>query len=83
MENDKQTTPLGPPDKSGGSETPDGFLPFYTNLFDRGFIAVVILIGIHLLWLRFAEPPLPEPTQNLWLPMLISLAIGYVVMRKG
>ena len=61
----------------------EGFLPFYTNLFDRVFISVVILIGIHLLWLRFMEPPQGEPTNNLWLPMLISLAIGYVVVRKG
>lgn len=61
----------------------EGFLPFHTNAFDRVFIAVVILIGIHLLWLRFMEPPLPEPTRNLWAPMLISLATGYVVVRKG
>ena len=37
----------------------DGFLPFYTNAFDRVFISAVILIGIHLLWLRFMEPALP------------------------
>ena len=61
----------------------DGFLPIQTNLFDRFFIAAVILIGIHLLWLRFMEPPLPEPTLHMAAPMIISLIVGYVVVRKG
>lgn len=56
----------------------DGFLPFYTNAFDRVFIAVVILIGIHLLWLRFMEPALPIEVAT-----VISLIIGYIVVRKG
>lgn len=60
-----------------------GFLPFYTNAFDRVFISVVILIGIHLFWLRFMEPPLPEPAQHLEIPMLISLVVAYIVVRKG
>ena len=55
-----------------------GFLPFHTNAFDRVFIGVVILIGIHLLWLRFMEPTLP-----IGVATLISLVIGYVVMRRG
>lgn len=56
----------------------EGFLPFHTNAFDRVFIAVVILIGIHLLWLRFMEPTLP-----IGVATLISLVIGYVVVRRG
>ncbi len=56
----------------------EGFLPFHTNAFDRVFIGVVILIGIHLLWLRFMEPTLP-----IGMATLISLVIGYVVVRRG
>ena len=56
----------------------DGFLPFYTNAFDRVFISAVILIGIHLLWLRFMEPALPVE-----LATVISLVIGYYVVRRG
>ena len=55
-----------------------GFLPFHTNAFDRVFIGVVILIGIHLLWLRFMEPALPIEAAT-----VISLVIGYFVVRKG
>ena len=56
----------------------DGFLPFYTNAFDRVFISVVILIGIHLLWLRFMEPALPIEVAT-----VISLVTGYFVVRRG
>ncbi len=56
----------------------DGFIPFYTNAFDRVFISLVILIAIHLLWLRFMEPTLP-----IEMATVISLVIGYVVMRWG
>ena len=61
-----------PPKKS------DGFLPFHTNLFDRVFIGTVILIGIHLLWLRFMEHTLP-----IGIATLISLSIAAVVIRRG
>ena len=55
-----------------------GFLPIHTNAFDRVFIGVVILIGIHLLWLRFMEPALPIEVAT-----VISIVIGYVVVRQG
>ena len=61
-----------PPKKS------DGFLPFHTNLFDRVFIGIVILIGIHLLWLRFMEHTLP-----IGIATLISLVIAAIVIRWG
>ena len=60
------------------SRAREGFLPFYTNAFDRVFISAVILIGIHLLWLRFMEPALPIEAAT-----VISLAIGLVVVRRG
>ena len=59
----------------------DGFLPFHTNLFDRVFISIVILIGIHLFWLRFIEPILP--ILPIGIATLISLAIAFIVIRRG
>ena len=56
----------------------DGFIPFYTNAFDRVFISLVILIGIHLLWLRFMEHEQP-----IGVATVISLVAGYVVLRWG
>ncbi len=71
--------PQGKPIAERNEETPDDhFLPFYTNAFDRVFIAVVILIGVHLLWLRFLEEALPVT-----LATVISLAIGVYVVRRG
>ena len=55
-----------------------GFLPIHTNAFDRVFIGAVILIGIHLLWLRFMEPALPIEAAT-----VLSLLIGYLVVRRG
>ena len=63
-------------DKSGREN--QGFLPIHTNTFDRVFIGAMILIGIHLLWLRFMEPALPIEAAT-----VISLVIGYVVVRRG
>ena len=67
-----------PGDAADAKKQFEGFLPFYTNTFDRVFISVVILIGIHLLWLRFMEPALP-----IGVATVISLVIGYFVVRKG
>ena len=65
----------------------EGFLPFHTNAFDRVFIAIVILIGIHLLWLRFMEPQTAADIANgarpIELATLLSFLIGYFVVRFG
>ena len=55
-----------------------GFLPIDTNLFDRYFISVVILIAIHLLWLRFLESFL-----SIYFATLLSLVVGYFIVRRG
>lgn len=64
-----------------------GFLPFHTNAFDRVFISVVILIGIHLLWLRFLEPQtaaeIANGTRPIELATLLSFLIGFFVIRHG
>ena len=71
------------PDSTKKKAEAGGFLPFHTNAFDRGFIGAVVLIAIHLLWLRFVEPLLPDPSALIALPLLISLLIGYFIVRKG
>jgi predicted small integral membrane protein len=55
-----------------------GFLPIETNAFDRGFIAVVVFVAIHLLWMRFLEASLP-----LWVATILSLIVGQWIIRKG
>ena len=55
-----------------------GFLPIETNAFDRGFIAVVLLIAIHLFWMRFVEQSL-----SIYVATAISLVLGYVIIKKG
>lgn len=56
----------------------NGFLPIRTNLFDRYFISVVILIALHLMWMRFLEEHIP-----LTVCTIISIAIGALIVRKG
>jgi predicted small integral membrane protein len=55
-----------------------GFLPIHTNGFDRGFIAVVCLIAIHLFWMRFVESYL-----SIYVATAISVVLGYFIIRKG
>jgi predicted small integral membrane protein len=55
-----------------------GFLPIRTNAFDRAFIAVVLFIAIHLLWMRVLEAQL-----SLYVATALSLAVGYVILRYG
>jgi predicted small integral membrane protein len=58
---------------------PRGFLPFDTNGFDRFFVAVVVLIAMHLLWLRFVEPL----GLSLWICFVLSLILGVYIFLKG
>ena len=55
-----------------------GFLPIYTNTFDRWFISIVCLIAIHLLWMRFLEAYLP-----IEIATVISLVWAFFVIRRG
>jgi predicted small integral membrane protein len=56
-----------------------GFLPIDTNLFDRFFISAVLLVALHLLWLRFIEPI----GISLWFATLISVTLSVLIMWKG
>jgi len=64
-----------PPEEHEGRK---GFLPIETNLFDRVFISLVLLVAIHLFWMRFVESVLP-----IWIATLISLIMGAVIVTKG
>lgn len=55
-----------------------GFLPIHTNAFDRVFIAVIVFVAVHLLWMRFLEASLP-----LSLATVLSLVIGAVIVARG
>lgn len=55
-----------------------GWLPIRTNAVDRWFISIVLLIAIHLLWMRFLEAHL-----SLYLATAISLVVGWAVVRRG
>lgn len=59
-------------------EAKTGFLPIHTNGFDRGFIAVVCLIAIHLFWMRFVEPAL-----SIYVATAISVVLGIFIIIKG
>jgi predicted small integral membrane protein len=55
-----------------------GFLPIRTNGFDRVFIAAVIFVAIHLLWMRVVEAYVP-----LYAATILSLIIGAVIVARG
>ena len=55
-----------------------GFLPIHTNGFDRGFIAVVLLIAIHLFWMRFLEADL-----SIYVATAPSVVIGWFIVTRG
>jgi predicted small integral membrane protein len=54
------------------------FLPFPTNTFDRVFVSVVVMVALHLFWMRFVEAYLP-----LEVVTAISLGVGYLIVRYG
>ena len=57
----------------------NGFLPMKTNLFDRIFVGVVILIALSLLWMRFLEPK----GYSIYIATAISAVIGVFIAKKG
>lgn len=55
-----------------------GFIPIETNGFDRGFIAVVVFVAIHLLWMRFLEAHL-----SLYFATALSVVVGFFIITRG
>jgi predicted small integral membrane protein len=59
-------------------EEPKGFLPIYTNAFDRVFISIVVFVALHLLWMRFVEA-----YASLYIATALSVVIGWVIIKRG
>ena len=57
---------------------PPGILPIETNLFDRVFIAIVLFVAIHLLWLRFLEAE-----ASIYFATLLSVVVGWIIVARG
>lgn len=55
-----------------------GFLPIKTNGFDRIFISVILLVAVHLLWMRFLEQSIP-----LWVATVLCIGMGVVIFKRG
>ena len=55
-----------------------GFLPFETNPFDRVFVGVVLLVAIHLVWLRFIERYIPLTGAT-----ILSLVLLVIIFLRG
>ena len=55
-----------------------GYLPLSTSKGDRIFIAVVVFIALHFLWMRFMEPYL-----SLYVATSIGAVFGIVTVLWG
>ena len=55
-----------------------GFLPINANNFDRVFISIMILVALHLLWMRFLEAFLP-----IEIATIISIVLSVLIIWKG
>ena len=55
-----------------------GFLPMPTTVGDRIFISVVLMVAIHLLWMRFLEQYL-----SLLVATAISIVLAFVIIKRG
>ena len=60
------------------STEPQGFLPIYTNAFDRVFISVVLFVALHLAWMRFFEA-----YASIYVATLLSFLIGWLIVTRG
>ncbi len=56
----------------------EGFLPIHTNGFDRGFIAVVVFVAIHLFWMRFLEQDI-----SIYVATVLSVIVGAIIIARG
>ncbi len=55
-----------------------GFLPFDTNPFDRVFVSMILLVAIHLLWMRFIEEYI-----TLTVATILSLILLGIIFVRG
>jgi predicted small integral membrane protein len=55
-----------------------GFLPFDTNPFDRVFVSIILMVAIHLLWMRFLEEHI-----TLTLATILTLILSALIFVRG
>jgi predicted small integral membrane protein len=55
-----------------------GFLPFETNPFDRVFVSIVLMVAIHLLWMRFLEEYI-----TLTVATILTLILSAFIITRG
>ena len=55
-----------------------GFLPFDTNPFDRVFVSIILMVAIHLLWMRFLEEYI-----TLTLATILTLILSALIFTRG
>ena len=55
-----------------------GFLPFDTNPFDRVFVSIILLVAIHLLWMRFLEEHI-----TLTVATILTLILSVFIFLRG
>lgn len=55
-----------------------GFLPFDTNPFDRVFVSIILMVAIHLLWMRFLEEHI-----TLTLATILTLILSALIFTRG
>jgi predicted small integral membrane protein len=55
-----------------------GFLPFDTNPFDRVFVSIILMVAIHLLWMRFLEEHI-----TLTLATILTLMLSALIFTRG
>ena len=55
-----------------------GFLPFDTNPFDRVFVSIILMVAIHLLWMRFVEEHI-----TLTVATILTLILSVIIFLRG
>lgn len=55
-----------------------GFLPFDTNPFDRVFVSIILMVAIHLLWMRFLEEHI-----TLTLATILTFMLSALIFTRG
>lgn len=55
-----------------------GFLPFDTNPFDRVFVSILLMVAIHLLWMRFLEEHI-----TLTVATILTFILSALIFARG
>lgn len=55
-----------------------GFLPFDTNPFDRVFVSLLLMVAVHLLWMRFLAEYI-----TLTVATVLMLIVTVIIVARG